>query len=184
MTKTPDRFPGSREETELLLRDQGSDPIDAGAARYNSGDFRMKDQYGVFNPRTQGAGTGQRIIQVALTGDGQAKYQSITSANWEVLGYMVFPGTTVWGTDGTNCAGFVAWMITPDASGIDLRLYDATNGNVIATVTGLTGTTPSIHQAPSVSNLSTGAAVWEIQGKRNANKNGACAVACLEKRSS
>ena len=97
---------------------------------------------------------------------------------------MAFPGTTVWGTDGTNCAGFVAWMIAPDASGIDLRLYDATNGNVIATVTGVTSNMPSIHQASSVSNLSAGAAVWEIQGKRNANKNGACAVACMEKRSS
>lgn len=184
MTRTPDRFPGTREETELLLRGQGSDPSDAGATRYVSGDFRMRDQYGVFNPRSQGGGSGQRIIQVSLTGDGQAKYQSITQANWEVLGYMAFPGTGVWGTDGTNCAGFVAWMITPDASGIDVRFYDATNGNVIATVTGVTATVPTIYQAPSVSNLPASAAVWEIQGKRNANKNGACAVACIEKRTS
>lgn len=52
MTKTPDRFPGSREETEVVLRDQASDPTDAGAMRYNSGDFRMKDSVGVFNPRS------------------------------------------------------------------------------------------------------------------------------------
>ena len=185
MTGTPDRFPGTREETELLLRAQASDPTDNGASRYvTPGDFAMRDQYGVFNPRSQGQGSGQRIIQVSLTGDGQAKYQSITQSTWEVLGYMAFPGTAIWGTDGTNCAGFVAWMITPDVSGIDLRMYDVTNGNIVATVTGITTTVPTIHQAASVSNLSSAAAVWEIQGKRNANKNGACSVACLEKRSS
>jgi hypothetical protein len=52
VTKTPDRFPGSRDEDELILRSQGSDPTEAGATRYVSGDFRMRDQYGVFNPRT------------------------------------------------------------------------------------------------------------------------------------
>lgn len=51
MPKTPDRFPGTREETELLLRSQGTDPTDAGAARYVSGDFRLRDSIGVFNPR-------------------------------------------------------------------------------------------------------------------------------------
>ena len=167
MTKTPDRFPGSREETELLLRGQASDPTEVGASRYVSGDFRMRDQYGVFNPRSQGGGSGQRIIQVSLTGDGQAKYQSVTQSNWEVVGFMAFPGTTVWGTDGVNCAGFIGWMLTPDASGIDARLYDVTNGNIIATVTGITVTVPTIHQAASVSNLSTGPAVWEIQAVRS-----------------
>jgi len=187
MTGTPDRFPGSRDEDELILRDQGADPTTIGATRYVSGDFRMRDSVGVFNPRDGGAGqggTGLRIIQVSLTGDGQAIYQTVTQASWQVVGYMVFPGTTVWGTDGTNCAGFVAWLTVADATGISLRFYDATNSNVIATVTGITATVPTVYQAASVSNLPASAAVFEIQGKRDGSKNGAISVACIEKRSS
>lgn len=183
MTGTPDRFPGSRDETEVILRDQGADPTEAGASRYASGDFRMKDQYGVFNPRSgSGDGTLQRSINIAMTGDGVAKYQSVASNNWEVLGYMAFPGTVAWGTDGVDRVGFIGWLITYDANGIDLRLYDATNGNVIATVSAITATTPTVSATTSVSNLPSGPAVFEIQGKRNGNKNGACSIALLEKR--
>lgn len=74
MTKTPDRFPGSREETELLLRAQPSDPTDAGATRYvTGGDFAMRDQYGVFNPRhaDQGGDDNRYLI---LRTDGGVVY--------------------------------------------------------------------------------------------------------------
>ncbi len=184
MTRTPDRFPGTRDETEVLFSSQASDPTDAGAQRYvTPGDFRMKDQYGVFNPRNGGAnGRLLSSIQVSITGDGQAKYQSVTSVAWEVLGYIAFPGTNVWGTGLVDCAGFVAWMLTTDTAGIDVRLYDATNGNVVTTVTGVLATAPTVYEAPSVSNLPSAAAVFEIQGKRNGNKNGAVASACIEKR--
>lgn len=184
MPRTPDRFPGTRYDTELELAEQATDPTTEGATRYVvDGDFRMRDQYGVFNPRSgSGDGTLQAIIQIALTGDGQATYQAITSANWAVLGYMGFPGTVVWGTDGIDCAGFIGWMTAADALGVDIRLWDATNGTEICIVSGITSTVPTIQQCSSVNNLPATAAVFEIQGKRNGNKNGACSLACLEKR--
>lgn len=48
---TPDRFPGVREEEELKLLPESSDPATVGSIRLVSGDFRMRDNLGVFNPR-------------------------------------------------------------------------------------------------------------------------------------
>ena len=50
---TPDRFPGPLEEAEeIQLSDAGTDPTVAGAIRYVSGAFRLKDGTAVFDPRT------------------------------------------------------------------------------------------------------------------------------------
>ena len=57
MPQTPDRFPGEREDEGLILSDEGLEPDKDGEVRYNSGDFRMKDHLGVFNPRSSGGGT-------------------------------------------------------------------------------------------------------------------------------
>lgn len=51
MPTTPDRFPGAREEDEIQLTEDTTDPTTNGAVRYVSGDFRMRDSSGVFNPR-------------------------------------------------------------------------------------------------------------------------------------
>jgi hypothetical protein len=52
MAKTPDRTPGEANEEGTIYVVQPSDPTVAGGVRYvTGGDFRMKDQYGVFNPR-------------------------------------------------------------------------------------------------------------------------------------
>ena len=51
MGSTPDRFPGRREEEELLLLSEASDPTEVGAMRIISGAFRFRDNDGVFNPR-------------------------------------------------------------------------------------------------------------------------------------
>lgn len=51
---TPDRFPGPREEEEIKLLPESSDPTTVGAMRLVSGDFRLRDNVGVFNPRTGG----------------------------------------------------------------------------------------------------------------------------------
>jgi hypothetical protein len=56
MGRTPDRFPGTREEEELLFETNAPDPTDDGAVRYNGTSFRMKDSTGVFDPRTGGTG--------------------------------------------------------------------------------------------------------------------------------
>jgi len=71
MTKTPDRFPGSREETELILREQGTAPTDEGASRYvTAGDFAMRDQHGVFNPRHADQGGDDNRYLIIRTDGG------------------------------------------------------------------------------------------------------------------
>jgi hypothetical protein len=56
VTVTPDDFPGPREEEEVQLEEQSSDPTIAGALRYVAGSFRFKDSTGVFDPRSGGGG--------------------------------------------------------------------------------------------------------------------------------
>ncbi len=51
MPRTPDRFPGEREEEEILLDPASSDPVTPGAIRSVSGEFRFRDNLGVYEPR-------------------------------------------------------------------------------------------------------------------------------------
>lgn len=58
MPRTPDRFPGTREDEELYLEDQGpgglagGDPTVAGSLRFVTNQFRFIDGLGVFDPRS------------------------------------------------------------------------------------------------------------------------------------
>ena len=55
MATTPDRFPGTREEEELRLLPESSDPSVVGAIRLISGRFRARDDAGIFDMRTGGS---------------------------------------------------------------------------------------------------------------------------------
>lgn len=66
MTRTPDRFPGSREDDELILEDVSQNPLVEGAMRYVLGSFQFKDGSGVFNARVGGgADLGQLVLTLA-----------------------------------------------------------------------------------------------------------------------
>lgn len=56
MARTPDRFPGPREDEELLLDECAEDPTAPGGLRFVDGAFRMRDDSGVFDPRLDSAG--------------------------------------------------------------------------------------------------------------------------------
>jgi len=51
MGRTPDRFPGPREDEELVLEERTEEPITPGTLRYVTGRFRLRDADGLFNPR-------------------------------------------------------------------------------------------------------------------------------------
>ncbi len=72
MSRTADRFPGTREEEEILFDDRtgDGDPTDERAMRYLGGDFRMKDSIGVFNPRDPGIFFLDRVISTSITVPG------------------------------------------------------------------------------------------------------------------
>lgn len=66
MPSTPDRFPGTREEDEIELVEDSTDPTVEGRFRYVSGSFRMKDAIGVFDPRS---GAGDFVIEHLISVD-------------------------------------------------------------------------------------------------------------------
>lgn len=59
MPRTPDSFPGVREDEGLILSDDGYGiPQAEGGLRYSDGYFYAKDSYGVFNLRSGEGGVG------------------------------------------------------------------------------------------------------------------------------
>lgn len=54
MGRTPDRFPGAREDEALVLDDTGVDPSALGEIRRNGSDIKAFDGTGVFNLRQTG----------------------------------------------------------------------------------------------------------------------------------
>ena len=54
MARTPDRRPGESDEEGIILenRDPGDFPSVSGGIRYVDGSFRLRDSFGVFNPRS------------------------------------------------------------------------------------------------------------------------------------
>lgn len=79
MPKTPDRYPGEAEEEGLVFEEASEDPVQVGGIRLVGGAFRMKDESGVFNPRTGGSGL------------------DINSVIWDLAGGIVYAldGTAV-----------------------------------------------------------------------------------------
>ena len=66
MPTTPDRFPGPREDEELILETNAPDPTTAGAIRYNGSAFRARDATGVFDVRS-GSGISEAQHEVLDT---------------------------------------------------------------------------------------------------------------------
>jgi len=58
MPHTPDRFPGTREEDEIKMIPQTSDPDEAGKFLYKDGQFKFKDEDDTFNPKISGYALG------------------------------------------------------------------------------------------------------------------------------
>jgi len=75
MPRTPDRFPGEREEdTGIILEEQTQEPQVVGEMRNVNGTILMKDDTGVFDPRLGGGGFDfQRVL---LTTDGGLIYSN------------------------------------------------------------------------------------------------------------
>jgi len=75
MVRTPDRFPGEREEDiGVILDSQSEEPQSEGEIRNVNGNIHMKDSLGVFNPRTGGSAT--TFENLILTTDGGVIYSS------------------------------------------------------------------------------------------------------------
>lgn len=88
MSRTPDRFPGEREDEGIILSDKGSPATVEGEICYYQGAFSMKDQIGVFNPRTGSPSTGD-VSMIKVKG------VSTTSVPpWAMSGFFTMDGVT------------------------------------------------------------------------------------------
>lgn len=85
MVRTSDRFPGERSEEGIILEDNtAGDPSAEGGIRYTSGDFKMRDAAGVFNPRA-GLPAATAEGQVLFAADGSSftvETPLTSSAGW------------------------------------------------------------------------------------------------------
>lgn len=75
MGRTPDRRPGENIEEGTVYQPHSTDPTAEGGVRYVSGSFRLRDQYGVFNPRSVGSGSFSQTVspvvgQIVVCVDG------------------------------------------------------------------------------------------------------------------
>lgn len=92
-----------------------------------------------------------------------APYKNTTQTAYEVHAMGIFAGTTELGTP-TNIK-VNAWKATGGTS-FAVRIYDLTNALAVAELTGQTGeSSGAVLDMGTLSNLSTGASVWEFQQK-------------------
>ena len=101
--------------------------------------------------------------------DVQHNWQYIDhkKSTWGVIGSFLFAGTDALGAPVS--IRVIAGVTTADEVGV--RLYDLTNNNVIAEARNQTGSYPSIINLGTISNLPTGAAVFELQVIRDAGNS-------------
>jgi hypothetical protein len=87
-----------------------------------------------------------------------------TEGTWVSANSFIFPGTDVIGNH-ISVAKMIAGVI--DATSGDYRLFDTTNVQEIALVTGDTSVFPSVVSLGALSNLPAGEAIFELQLRRN-----------------
>jgi len=113
---------------------------------------------------TQGAAVWKRVDSTVERhiefGSDSDPYSGTKSQTFDALRSFIFEGTNHVGTP-----THFKILVNHDSDTIvsQVRLYDATNGNVIATVAGLTGTEYSIVLETELDNLPEEEAVLEIQ---------------------
>jgi len=144
MPRTPDRFPGTREETEVLLSTQASDPADEGATRYvTPGNFRLKDQLGVFNPREVDESFHEALRALIHFIDEGPACSFASGAYKETLpAGDAFPTSIIWWESASKTQKIVEKTITRTGTGTNVKptpivwkMYDTDGTTVLCTVT-------------------------------------------------
>lgn len=130
-----------------------------------SGDFLIiedsaasnaKKRVQVGNLPTGGATT--RIQDLCLN-DGTSPYIQSTSAAWIAVDSVIYRGSTEAGA----ITNIKALCHIGGGTSMDIRVQDITNTLTICSKTGITETSETIHDLGTISNVPTGAAIFEIQ---------------------
>jgi hypothetical protein len=114
-------------------------------------------------------------IHVAMNGENSSFF-TVKSATYTIAARVTFLGTNLLGTP--SSAKFIARTDTGGGS-VDCRIYDVTNGQVIAEYTAITSTTFAIYTDSTLTNLPTGEAVFEIQVRDTGGQNAEISSAAI-----
>jgi hypothetical protein len=110
--------------------------------------------------KLDGIGNGGMPRTVFTFGDQSGSGITKTGTGYAARRYFRFPGTTAIGrTTGFSC--YIIAFRTSGTNSCSVRLYNETNGQVIAEQTGIVAVTRTIY-TPTVSNLPAGQALFRI----------------------
>lgn len=110
-------------------------------------------------------------ISFGFIEDNNTPYVDDNNSSYVVKGHIQFPGTDAMGIP--SSVKLTAWMSASGGVGA-YRIYDFENSAVIAEVTGVTNTTKATVDMGSLSNLTTDAALWEVQIKKTSGAGEVC----------
>jgi len=106
--------------------------------------------------------TRKSIFQVVLSTQADP-YKDTASASWETMARFRYTGSDAVGAITVIYA--IAHKVSGGGTG-ELQIYDSTNLNVIATLTGIANVVPAILDMGTLSNIPAEQAMLEIRGRR------------------
>jgi hypothetical protein len=98
--------------------------------------------------------------------------KSSKASSYQALAKFVFGGTAL--NNKIISIKGVFYMQSGGSNSYSVRIYDVTNGNIIAEITGADNTSAEIVDLGNVSNLPENEAILEIQVKSTGNKRAYC----------
>lgn len=101
-------------------------------------------------------------LYASLVKDGDTPYVRTSSETYEVLGMIDYPGSAVVGTI-TKITAIATCLTSGKFS--DVRIYDVTNGNIMAELLNVSGDAFSIVDLGAISSIPAAGAILEIQGR-------------------
>ena len=140
MAITPDRHQGESDEEGTVYENlpPGNDPTALGGQRLVNGDFRMKDQFGVFNPRALASHRDLRNL-IHFIDDGPALGFASGAFKETLPSADPFPTSETWWESAAKLEKIVQLTITRDAQKKPTtevwQMYDTDGVTVLETVT-------------------------------------------------
>lgn len=116
-------------------------------------------------------------LYASLVSDGDTPYVRTSSAVYEVLGMIDYPGSAVVGTISSIRA--IATCLTSGKFS-DIRIFDVTNGNIICQLLNVPGDQFAIVNLGALASIPAAGAVLELQGRVAATNGDDLLVAGFE----
>lgn len=144
---TPDRFPGDREEEQVILTPNPSAAPPVGGIAFDGVGFKLRDDAGEFDPRS---GTGLSEAQhralrqlIHFINDGPAEGFASGAYRETLPAASAFPTSIIWWESSSKLKKIVEKTITRSGIGataiaptpIVWRIYDTDGTTVLVTVT-------------------------------------------------